>query len=106
MPSPRRRENTNAADPLLSPGEIDEIITLWQEAKIESKRLEAKEQEYKRILNQVLDLTGSDAIKGKFLQVERRVQKRRYLTRRMVPIEVFERYAKTSEISALYLREL
>jgi len=90
----------------ISPGEIDEIITLWYEAKQESRKLAEKEKEYKRIINSILDLTGSDAIKGKLLQVERRIQKRRYISRNLVPLDVFDRYSKSQEVSSLYIREL
>ncbi len=70
------------------------------------KSLEEKERRYKRMLNKILDLTKSDALKGKDLQVTRRIQRRRMISKNLVPAEVFEKYARVQEISALYIKEL
>ena len=110
--SPSRRrmssiEKKNDDDELtIDPSEIDQLITSWYEAKNQMKELTEKERRYKRMLNKILDLTGGDAIKGRDLQVTRRIQKRRFISKNLVPEDVFDRYAKTIEISALYIKEL
>jgi hypothetical protein len=107
-PSRRRLSSVERKDEGLSisPDEIDEIIVKWYQARKETKELEEKERRYKLILNKVLDLTGGDVIKGRDLQVIRRVQKRRFLLKANVPAEIYERYSTVKNVQSLHIREL
>lgn len=105
-PSRRSVEKRDDDSLTITPDEIDEIISLWYDAKQKSKELEAKESEYRSLIMKVLDLTQSDAIKGKTLMVQRRTQKRRMVSKSVLPPDIFERYAKTQEISFITIKKL
>jgi hypothetical protein len=108
-PSKRRLSSIDKDDDdelTINPKEIDELITSWYEAKTRRKELELKESKYKRMIHKILNLTGHDAIKGRDLMVTRKHQKRRIITKNLLPADIFAKYARTTEISFLYLKEL
>jgi hypothetical protein len=67
------------------------MITLWHDTK-------------EKLRGRVMDLANGDAIKGRDFQVTRRVQRRRFVSRQLLPQEVFDRYARTQEVTMFYLR--
>jgi len=109
--SPSRRkvssiEKKDDDELTVNPTEIDELITNWYEVKNKIKELEEKEQRYKKLIHKLLDVTGSDAIKGKELMVKLSIQKRRFISKNLVPESIFNQYAKTQEIKFLTIKEI
>lgn len=107
-PSKKNSNTNNIEDDKLTinPTELDELIANWYETKNNIKQLEEKEAKYKGMIHKILDLTQSDAIKGKELQVTRRITKRLVISKKLLPGEIFDKYAKSMEISALYIKEI
>jgi hypothetical protein len=108
--SPSRRrvssiEKTENEQLNINPEEIDEILINWFESKQRSRELAEKERRYKQLIQRIMNLTNSDVIKGKDLQVTRQVQKRRFLLKENMPSDIYDKYSTTREISMLYLRE-
>ena len=90
----------------VDPTEIDEIITNYYETKLQLKELEAKEQRYKRMIHRLLDVTRASQIKGRALEVSRRTQRRRIITRKDCPREVFDQYSREMVVPMLFVRAL
>lgn len=90
----------------INPIEIDELITNYYETKLQLRELEAKEQRYKRLIHRLLDITQASQIKGRALEVSRRTQKRRHISKRDVPNDIWEQYSREMNVSMLFVKAL
>ncbi len=88
----------------ITPNEIDDIIVAWDKVRHQAKELVEQEKKYKRIITRLLDITNTDSIKGKELQVYRIHQKRRMLLKKNVPTDVYDKYSTSKEIEMIYIR--
>lgn len=88
----------------LLPEEIDTVIEYYSKLKQDIKKLEEKQEEYKEILLSVLNSTNTDIIKGKRFQIRRILQKRKYLNKKNVPDDIFNKYSITKTISVLTIK--
>lgn len=107
-PSPRHsrrvRLDTEIAESGKTPvtkEEIDTLIANWYEAKLRLKQADTEERRLKRLIHQLLDLTQSSGIEGRDLVVTRYTQKRRFLSKAVVPAEIWDRYAQEQSIQML-----
>jgi regulator of sirC expression with transglutaminase-like and TPR domain len=107
-PSKRRISSIDKKDGELSlnPDEIDDLITNWHDTKADIKELEVKEKRYKLLIHKLLDVTGSDAIKGKDLQVTRNSYKKILISKQMLPEDIFEKYSEEREIVCLRVKNI
>jgi len=101
------RKNRSCQDHIpLTVEEIDKVISDWSDIKARLKELEEKDETYRRVMLNVFKTTGSDIIKGKNFQVIQRTYNKRTISRNLVPVDIFDRYAQTKEIQYVTLRRL
>ena len=92
----------------IDPKTVDKIIDAWSDLREEFKALQLKEKEFKRILNEFLDQTSKSnvhyiALEGTTHRLIRKIQQRRYLYRKDVPDQIFNKYSKTKLIPFIYI---
>lgn len=88
----------------LTPEDIDIIIESYYQTKKEIKSLQSKQDEYKAIINKVLNNNNVDIIKGNNLQVKRIIQSRKYLDKGSIPDDIFDKYSVKRKISMLIIK--
>lgn len=108
--SPSRRRissiHDNEGKTKMTSKEIDETIVKWKYAKDQLAYYKAKESKYKQIVSKIMDVTGADVISGKDLTVTRKVQNRRFISKALLPKDIFESYSKVREIPYYYIKEI
>jgi hypothetical protein len=85
----------------LSLDEIDEVIQDYHKIKQDIKKQKYTLNEYKKIINGLMDEHNINIIKGKNLQIKRSIIKRKMLLKVNVPEEVFDKYSILNEYSML-----
>jgi predicted O-linked N-acetylglucosamine transferase (SPINDLY family) len=104
--SPSRIRQTENEQVSLDPTEIDGLITDFYENKIQLQELVRKEKRLKALIHRLLDITNSNIIKGHALELTRKTQQRRIITRSDVPSDVFNQYSRQIEIQMLHIGAL
>lgn len=102
--SPSRIHKAENEEVSLDPAEIDGLITDFYETKQQTQELMRKEKRLKNLIHRLLDITNSNLIKGRALELSRRVQQRRVITRSDVPQDVFDQYSRSIEVQMLYVK--
>ncbi len=108
--SPARRRLSSIQDSKggnsMTSKEIDETIVKWKYAKDQLAYYKAKESKYKQIISKIMDITSADVISGKDLTVTRKTQNRRFISKAMLPADIFDSYSKVREIPYFYIKEI
>lgn len=102
--SPSRIHKTENDQISLDPVEIDDLITDFYENKAQLQELMRKEKRLKGLIHRLLDITNSNIIKGRALELTRRIQNRRIITRSDVPQDIFDQYSRPIEVPMLYIK--
>lgn len=88
----------------ITPEEIDIVIKKWYSAREDSKRIQKEEAKYKDLIMKVMDATDSNDIKGTYFTVSRKYQNRRFISKSLVPPEIFDKYSRPQEIAMFYIK--
>lgn len=104
--SPNRIYRDEKENVSLEPADIDDLITNFYETKMQMRELQQKEDRYKRLIHRLLDVTQTRQIKSRALQVTKRVQRKRILTKQDVPSEIWQQYSREIEVPMLYIQTL
>jgi hypothetical protein len=88
----------------LDPAEIDDLITDFYENRTQLQELTRKEKRLKVLIHRLLDITNSNIIKGRALELTRKTQTRRVISRSDVPQDVFNQYSREIQVPMLYVR--
>jgi hypothetical protein len=102
--SPSRIHKVDDEKVSLDPAEIDDLITDFYETRTQLQELERKGKRLKALIHRLLDVTNSNVIKGRALELTRRIQKRRVITKSDVPQEIFDEYSRSIEVQMLYVK--
>lgn len=87
----------------LEPADIDDLITNFYETKLQLKELQQKEERYKKLIHRLLDITHTSQIKSRALQITKRVQRKRIMTKQDVPEDIWKQYSREIEVSMLFI---
>jgi len=102
----RKGKEEDDKEPLsITPAEIDELIEKWNTTREEARALEQKQKKYRKLIGKIMNITEADVIKGKELQVIRKIQKRRTINRSDLPPDIFDQYSNTKNIEMYYIQE-
>lgn len=108
--SPSKRRPSSVTDDneklTITNQELDDLIVSWNDVRNEMKSLRDKERKYKQLITRVMSVTRADVIKGRDLQVIKKIQTRKTVSSRDLPIDIFEKYSNVKEIPVFYIREL
>jgi phenylalanyl-tRNA synthetase beta subunit len=90
----------------LEPSDIDELITNFYETKLQLKELKQKEERYRRLIHRLLNVTNTNQIKSRALEVTKRVYRKRILTKQDVPEDIWIGYSRQIEVPMLFIQPL
>ena len=85
--------------------DIATLLERWSEAKAELAELEKKVEKYKRLANRVMDQQGGNELSSTYYTLKRKNMSRTTISKRDVPKQVWDRYARTCSYPAYYLSE-
>jgi hypothetical protein len=84
--------------------DIDELLKRWKEAKDEISELESKCEKYKRAVEKIMDSEDTNKLSSNSnsICVSRRILNRDTLSKKDVPKDIWEKYAKKLSYTAFY----
>jgi uncharacterized protein YydD (DUF2326 family) len=85
--------------------DIATLLEHWTEAKAEIAELEKKIEKYKRLANRVIDQQGDNTLSSTYYTLKRQTISRKTLSKRDVPVQIWEKYARSCSYPAYYLSE-
>lgn len=88
----------------LSPEKLEELFKEWKKVKKEISSLESREQEIKDIVKDLMKEVNSNKLKGINHYVEKKSQVRTTISKKDVPLDVWDKYSKDSSCDVLYLK--
>lgn len=86
------------------PTTVNDILKDWSEKRDKMKVLDEEIKDIKKRVEKLLDKNGSDTIKGKDHIVSRTHQTKEYLSKKDVPLEIWDKYKKKTNYDVLSLR--
>jgi hypothetical protein len=81
----------------------ENILEKWYDAKEKISILEGKIEKYKKEVN---DLLKDGVYKEGEFMLKKKKNSRKYISKEMVPKEIFEKYSKTSSFDAYYITKI
>ena len=85
--------------------DIDTLLEKWHETKQEISELEAKCEKYKKCCERIMNKQNTNSLSTKYFTLKRREITRNSLSRKNVPSDVWNRYAREHTYPVYYLTE-
>jgi len=86
--------------------ELDEVLRKWASVRTTIGELEKKVENYKRQAEKALAKMGVEDYANDEFRLKRQVQQRAVMSKKMVPVEVWDRYALPQKVEFLTLTSL
>jgi len=86
--------------------DIDRLLSNWFEAKQRISELEKKCEKYKAIADRIMNIRGEYSLKSKTLILSKHDTERQSISKKDLPKDIWNAYAKTSSFSTYRLTEL
>ena len=83
--------------------DIDYLMDNWYQAKQEISELEKKCEKYKRLANKIMNSQETNKLYNSDYSLSRRDMTRSTLTKKDVPIDIWDKYSKECTYSSFYL---
>tara|TARA_B100000989_G_C19217776_1_gene334549 strand:- start:142 stop:417 length:276 start_codon:yes stop_codon:yes gene_type:complete len=85
--------------------ELDTLLKKWNDAKYEISILEKKIDKYKRATEKLMNKSNINSLEGNFMIVNRRNITRSSITKRDVPVKIWNEYSRTMSYPAYYINK-
>jgi len=85
--------------------DISALLERWSDAKAEIAEIEKRIEKYKRLAMRVMNNQNNDVISSAYYTLKRKQISRYTISKRDVPENVWDKYAKPCSYSAYYLSE-
>lgn len=83
--------------------DIEELLNNWFEAKQRLAELEKKCDKYKLMADKIMNIRGEDSLKTRTLKLTKTDMERETLSKKDVPKDIWNTYAKVSSFSTYRL---
>lgn len=83
--------------------ELDEVLRKWATARTSIAELEKKVENYKKQAEKALMRMGVEDYENDEFRLKRQVQQRSIMSKKMVPAEIWDRYALPQKVEFLAL---
>lgn len=85
--------------------DIDDLLDKWYEAKQTIAELEKKQDKYKKLAEKLMSSSGSNSLSSSSYKLSRKNMIRLSLSKKDVPDDIWNRYAKQISYSAYYIKK-
>jgi hypothetical protein len=85
--------------------DLSKLLQKWTEAKNKIAELEKNIEKYKRVANSVMEEQGNNTISNDYFTLRRKEMSRTTISKKDVPIEIWNKYSKPCKYKAYYLTE-
>ena len=86
--------------------DLDILLKEWYHLKKDKSKLDDREEEIKSIINKIMKKEKTNKLEGEDFVVTKKYQKKKYLSKNIVPEDIWDKYKKETEYSVLYLKRL
>ncbi len=86
--------------------DLETLFKEWHSIKRKMSDLKDREDDIKKIVTKIMKMEDTKTLSAESFEVEQRSQKRKTISKADMPSDIFEKYAKTKEIKALYLKKI
>lgn len=86
--------------------DLDTLFKEWYNLKKNLSKLQEREEDIKKMVNKIMKIEKTSKLEGDDFKVEKRYQKRKLISRKDLPEDIFDKYCKEKEIEILYLKKL
>ncbi len=93
-------------DSSVSDKQLEQLLMQWSKVKKDILELEEKEKKYKKLISNLMEDDNTDSLFSDTYVVKRRIQKRKTVSQKDLPVDIWERYAKQSEFPVFTLKKI
>ncbi len=86
--------------------DMNKLIETWSSIRLKLKSLEKKEKEIKLYIKDIMTKETANVMETDKFTVIRKQIKRKSISRKDVPLDIWEKYSKESEYDMFYLKEI
>lgn len=90
----------------VSDDQLDELLREWSKIKKTIVEYEEKEAKCKKLIAKLMDEEDSDSLFSDSYIVKRRIQKRKTITQKDLPSEVWDKYARQIQFPVFTLKKI
>lgn len=83
--------------------DIDTLLDSWNQTKNEIASLERKLEKYKRAAERIMCKERNNSIEGSYYKLKKRVMSRNTLSKKDVPVHIWDQYSRECSYTAYYL---
>jgi hypothetical protein len=89
----------------MSTVDLSKLLQKWTETKKKIAELEKNIEKYKRVANRVMEEQGNNTISNDYFTLRRKEMSRTTISKKDVPIEIWNKYSQPCKYKAYYLSE-
>ena len=89
----------------MSTVDLSNLLQKWTETKNKIAELEKNIEKYKRVANRVMEQQGNNTISNDYFTLRRKEMSRTTISKKDVPIEIWNKYSQPCKYKAYYLSE-
>ena len=85
--------------------DLEKLFKEWSKLKHDLSKMELREKEIKLLVSDIMEEEKTNILTTENYEVKKRTQNRTHLSQRDIPEDIWKKYAKVKEFSALYLKK-
>lgn len=90
----------------VSDEDLEQLFSQWSKLKKTATELEEKEKQIKKAISNLMDDDETDSLFSDTYTVKRRIQKRRTLSQKDVPEDIWQKYSKEVKFPVYTLKKI